>query len=239
MKILLIIILSSLLSIFSCDKKKPVDNENSSPGKTLKESIEKTIRGEEKTPGKLGLFEKTELPIKIKYEKLIIDSLKIDKKNYYFSILEFSDPTLNRFAVYDNKLRLMLLDKSLNGDISVDFVDKKEYKFLRVVESFLSKNVINVKRLSLYCIDTMKVNLAFRGFISLVQPDAFLSQEFKVFTKDSIVTTITLPQPKFNGFDSSDVFVFNKNVRRYVSLKNYFDSIVYTQIKAFNPEHFH
>ena len=238
MKILLITILSSLLSFFSCDKKEHLDDENSSSGKALKESIEKIFQGEE-APDKLGLFEKAELPVKMKYEKIIIDSLKIDKKSYYFSILEFSDSKLNRFAIYNNKLKLMLLDKSLNGDISVDFVDKQEHKFLRVVESFLSKNVINVKRLSLYCIDTMKVNLAFRSFITLVKPDAFLSQEFNTFTKDSIVTKLTLPRPQFKGFDSSDVFVFNKNIRRYISVKNLFDSIVYTQIKAFNPEHFH
>jgi hypothetical protein len=120
------------------------------------------------------------LPLNKNYNSLKIDSIKINSGEvFYFVLLEHPNPVYNVFAVYDTSLSLLLLDKSLNGNLSAEAVTLSGKQFVKVNEGFISKDVLVLNRLSLYKPDSSKISLVFRTHTKLAKPDIEYFQEVK------------------------------------------------------------
>jgi hypothetical protein len=179
-----------------------------------------------------GLIDLEDFPVNKGFNSLVADSFKTNGKRYYYVKLEYPNPVYNRYAVYNEKFNLLLLDKSLNGDMAIDFFVKDNMTFIKLAESFISKGALSLKRLSLYKVGSDNIKLVFRSYYSLNKPDAFFSQELGSITKDSITTEINVPEEVSSV--KKDKFVYSAKDERYVSSKNYFDRIIKQQVNSFD-----
>lgn len=229
MKKIIIPLLLVLVLAAGCSKEGT--SKKLTPG-NLKETVAQAISGNKEANSALqGLVDET-LPFNSSYNTLTADSFKSNGQRYYYVMLEYSNPVYNRFAVYNSKFNLLLMDKSLNGDVAMDYFVKDDVTFIKLAESFISKEALSLKRLSLYKIGQDNVKLVFRSFYSLSKPDAFFSQELGTISKDSIVTEISVPENV--SMVKMDKFVYSPQKERYVSENNYFDNIIKQQVKDFD-----
>lgn len=228
-----IILLFSVLLIAGCSKNGSSWSSKEA-NKSLRELTLSAISGNKQANTILSGLINTDLPVDKNYNALVIDSFKVNNNKYFYILLDYPNPFYNRFAVYDKQKNLLLLDKSLNGDLSVDMFNKDGMYFIKLVESFLSKDIISVKRLSIYKVEAGGVNLAMRTFYSMNRPDAFISQEITGITKDTITTSISAPGKLTD--QTGDVFIFSPSKGRYLSSSNIVDNLVKQQIRDFNME---
>ncbi|HEX2960594.1 MAG TPA: hypothetical protein VHO43_02320 [Ignavibacteriales bacterium] len=198
----------------------------------FKQLVVQAISGDEEANNALQGLVDQDLPVNTSYNTLLADSFKSNGQRYYYVMLEYSNPVYNRYAVYNSKFNLLLLDKSLNGDVAMDYFVKDDITFIKLAESFISKEALSIKRLSLYKVGQDNIKLAFRSFYSLNKPDAFFSQELGTITKDTIVTEISVPENVSTV--KSDRFIYSPKDERYRSENNYFDKIIKQQVKDFN-----
>lgn len=201
------------------------------PG-NFKELITQAISGDKDANTALQGLVDQNLPVNTEYNTLVADSFKSNGQRYYYIMLEYSNPMYNRYAIYNSRFNLLLLDKSLNGDMAMDFFVKDDITFIKLAESFISKEALSLKRLSLYKIGPDNIKLAFRAFYSLNKPDAFFSQEPGTISKDSIITDISVPESVSTV--KNDKYVYSPKEERYISQNNYFDQIVKQQVKDFD-----
>lgn len=179
-----------------------------------------------------GLID-SEMPKGTEYSTLVIDSIRLRHSKKLFSVLlQFNNPLYNRLAVYDSDLNLLLIDQSLNGNISVVFTSENGH-YLKAIEGFISKDMINLKRLSLYRVDSTSVRLAFRTFISMSKPDLFISQDIEQLTDSVIITNISFPEGMITSA-KKDTFRFSETELLFKSQRRSFDSIVINQINSYN-----
>ena len=129
MKSILFIITLFVLS--GCSKKeKPV--EEKLDGNILRTLVSEAINGIYSANQQLSDLIDYSLPIDSDYNSLIIDSLKLNNKTFYYVLLEFPDPEYNRFAVYDSSFSPQLLDKSLNGNIYQEKIKVGNKDFIKI-----------------------------------------------------------------------------------------------------------
>lgn len=224
--ILIICCILTFVLIGCFRSEEPVQEVTSINSLTLRELVRQASESNRESNDKLsGIFDES-FPINKNYNKLLTDSIQIiDGKTLFYVMLEYSNPLYNRFAVYDKYLNLYLMDKSLNGDFAFEIVTQDSQKYARIVESFLSRDIINLKRLSLYKIDTSSVSLAFRSYISMMTPELFLSQEIDSTSSNMLRTYLMLPR-QFDGTPTSDTFYYDKSKKMFLSKSNRFDGIV-------------
>lgn len=200
------------------------------PG-NLKDMVSLAISGDKAANTALqGLIDQN-LPVNKNYNSFAADSFKSNGQRYYYVLLQYSNPVYNRFAVYNSKFNLLVLDKSLNGDVAMDYFVKDDVTFIKLAESFISKETLSLKRLSLYKVGPEAIRLAFRSYYSLSEPDAFFSQELGTISKDSIITDISVPEAVSDI--KQDKFIYSPKEERYLSTNNYFDNIIKQQVKDF------
>jgi len=200
--------------------------------KNLRQYVIKAVSGDTLANRLLSGLVDSELPNGTEFSNLLIDSMKVEKtKKLYSVMLQFENPIFNRLAVYDSKLNLLMIDKSLNGNISVTYT-KDGGLFLKVVEGFISKDMINLKRLSLYKLDTASVRLALRTFISCSKPDIFLSQDLVSVSPNMIITNIAFPERMINTA-RKDTFFYDSLKKSYISSNKIFDLLVLDQVKNY------
>lgn len=200
----------------------------------LRGLIEKAIKGDTTANNKLNNPINLNFPVNTNYNFFKIDSLQIQSgKKFYLVILNYPNPVYNRFAVYDSTLRLYLLDKSLNGSIYESVINVNGNFMVKILEDFLSKDLLTVNRLSLYKIDNNSVKLVFRDFVKLVEPQIEYDQKITEISAGRIKADITSTKdsPIIN---KGDVFVYNYSDKKYVSPNNIFYNYVINQIKNFN-----
>lgn len=229
MKNIFIPVLFLLVLFAGCSKE---NKEKKLTAGNLRETVSQAIAGDKAANDILQGLVDQKLPVNRDYNSFAADSFKTRGTKYYYVLLQYSNPMYNRFAVYDSGFNLVLLDKSLNGDLAMDFFVKDDFTFIKLVESFISKEALSVKRLSLYKVDPNSIKLAFRSFYSLSKPDAFFSQELSSVTKDSIVTEISVPDNTVFPV-KGDKFVYSASERRYISPENSFDTIIKQQVRDF------
>ncbi len=163
------------------------------------------------------------------YNKIEIDSISEDSRKIYSLLLEHPIPAYNLFAVVDDSLNLLLKDVSLNGYISAKWKRLNDKTVLEVVEEFKSYEVFNLQRYSLYFPLKKSYQIVFRTFTFFTSPNDSLYQNIIEIT-DSIIKT-KIPKPKFLSIsDSSDEFLFDPLVFRYISSKNVFESTILKEI---------
>lgn len=227
------IFLFVVLILVSC-KDRVKQDPASINGPELKNLIEQSLQGGENSNGKLdGLFTFIANDFTT-YNKIIIDSIQIDKKPYYSVIVENQNPIYNLFAIIDIKMNLLLKDESLNGYLNSNWKKSGSKIFAVVDEAFKSKDIITLNRLSFYSVDTLVCDLVFRQFTKFKTPEKEAEQNI-IFVSDTTISTEII------GGTSSlkpvkDVFRFDVAKNQYISNQNKFDNLVTTEINELNIE---
>ena len=172
------------------------------------------------------------LPKNTGYNELRIDSIEnSSQKTFYTVLLQYPNPAYNRFAIYDSHLNNYLIDKSLNGNISEENISTGNLNFIKVNEQFISKDIFNLNRLSLYLISDTSVSLVFREFVSFKYDEFESSQKVDEITNSQIKTSISSNRysPVTN---KSDVFIFNQKSGKYESSDNLFQKFILDKINS-------
>lgn len=231
----IIIILIFFLFISGCSLiNKNKSNNDVYNSISLRALVEKAINGDTTANKKLNYLVDLNLPVSTGYNSFNIDSIKIQPgKKFYLVFLNFPNPVYNRFAVYDSTLRLYLLDKSLNGNLFESVINVNGRTMVKILEDFISKDVLTVDRLSLYRINLNSAKLVFRDFIKLAEPNIEFDQKITEISADRIKTEITSTKNSTIN-DKGDVFVYDYSNEKYASSNNVFSNFIINRITNFN-----
>jgi hypothetical protein len=195
--------------------------------------ILRAISGDTSANQKLSNLVDLNIPFNNDYNKLITDSLITKgKKKFFIVLLNYPNPIYNRLAVYDTALNMYLIDKSLNGYVSESLLNLNEKRLIKISESFISKDVLQVNRTSLYEINDSSANLCFRTFTRLTLPGSVFTQSISAFSNDQIITELSGTKVStISGM--KDIFTFNRSNKEYSSTGKVFDNFVLDRIKNF------
>jgi hypothetical protein len=152
-------------------------------------------------------------------------------KTFFTLILEYPNPVYNRFAIYDSALQLILMDKSLNGRIGMKTIDINDQHFIQVEESYISKDVLNLERVSLYTTDPT-ASLCFRTFTKLKTPKNEFFQTIADISSDTIKTNITSSK-RSPISNKPDIFIYNVNQKKYISTDQIFYNFIKVELEKF------
>jgi hypothetical protein len=142
------------------------------------------------------------------YNQLFIDELKSGSDTYFSIILEYADPKLNLFAIYDDQMNLYLVDKSLNGYLNSKWLENGSKKFVLLQEQFLTKDVLSIERLSIYEIADKSAWLVYREPSRFVKDNNLAYQRVETINDDYILTKLT-GTGNILGEIKVDTFYFN------------------------------
>jgi hypothetical protein len=228
---LIIITLLSLL-LFGCEKTikerpKPILSEN-----ILRDIAVNAINGKRIYNDSLSGLIDYSLPLNSNFNALKIERLISPVNKTFFAILiEYPNPIYNRFAVYDSALHLILIDKSLNGKIVLKTFSLNERQYIEIDESFLSKDVLELNRVSLYRADST-VTLGFRTFTKFTTPQNEYYQIITEIFPDRIKNNLTSTKRSLIS-DKSEIFTFDDNRKKYLSTDNIFINFIKKQASEF------
>ena len=230
-----IVIISLALIAFACQSNKEEKSVPLIDGKKIYSLVLEVLDNTNVSANPFQrLFDKAK-DKSFTYNKIEIDSVSIGDRKYYSLLLEHPIPAYNLFAVVDDSLNLLLKDVSLNGYISAKWKKLNDKDVIELDEEFKSYEIYNLQRYSLYYPVDNKYQLVFRTFMFFSSPKDSIFQNIVELT-DSIIKT-KIPKPKFLSVtDTSDEFVFNYKVMKYVSSKNVFDSMILEEINNTKTE---
>ncbi len=221
------IFILAILLISGCDfDNKQIDKSD------IEELITEAIAGDQDANTKLqGLLTSKHIG-KSDYNQLYIDELRANDKSYFSVILEYADPRLNVFAIYDNNLNFYLLDKSLNGYLNSKWVEVGTRKFAFLQERFFTKDILSIDRLSIYEINSNSASLVYRSLSRFAKDNILSYQTLESITKDYILTKINGPiENRINN--QLDTFYFNIDSKKYLSKLDVFDNYVRVEVNNF------
>ena len=207
------------------------NDENLNSAKLRELVLQAIDRNQEASVELKGLVD-AELISRKDFNNIRIDSGLVNNKYYYSVLLEYFDPLLNRFAIYDDQLRLYLIDKSLNGNLSAQWTEKENRNFVFVQERFLTKDVLNIDRLSIYEVYDSTAGLVYRSISRLVKDKNISTQTIENISTDFIVTKISV-RTNSNVINQTDTFYFDSDSRKYLSSKNLYNDYVKQEIDDF------
>jgi hypothetical protein len=226
-KILILVLSLFTLAFLACSS-----DSDQKPRPNLRELVIEAITGDSNANVQLqGLIDSIHIG-KTDFNQLHIDSLFANRKYYYSVLLEYFDPTLNLFAIYDDNLKFYLLDRSLNGYLSSEWVDLENRNFVFVQENFLTKDVLNIDRFSVYEIIDTTASLVYRSISRFVNDKDTSTQIIKKIAPDFILTKITL-KTHSKVINQVDTFYFKSDIRKYLSTKDVFNNFVKKEINDF------
>lgn len=218
----LVIILSVIFFISGCGQKTKIRQPANIPA--IEKTIERAKNGIVSANDTVSTLLDLSLYANKSYNKLKIDSLVLPSGKYFTILLEYSNPVNNKFGIYDDTLKTLLLDRSLYGELAENIISINSQKFINVNEGFSVKDIYEISRLSLYRVRNDSANLIFRTFTRLKEPGAVYTQELTAVTDSQIVTKISSTNEDFN--DKGDIFKFNRSSNTYVSRENLFTNFV-------------
>ncbi len=172
----------AILALNGCTQEKKLFTVYS-----LHEVVLRAMRGDAIANDTLSqLFDLT-IPVNPRYNAFLIDSFDTKfGKRVYTILLEYPNPFYNRFAIYDSSLNLLLIDRSLNGNLTLAKLDQTAEHFLSVTESFRTKDNIKLERLSLYAVKRDSALLALRTFMKYDDSTNMVSQKLLNVSGSSI-----------------------------------------------------
>lgn len=225
------LIFALLVNFFNGCSKNTGQGKEKADGKFFRKIVINAINGNITANDSLNKLIDFRLPLNFDYNDLKIDSLKnVSGKTLYTVLLQYPNPVYNRFAVYDSAFNNYLIDKSLNGKISEENFSANGLKFLKVNEQFISKEIFNLNRLSLYSVGDTSVNLVFRTLAGMKNRNLEYTQQVDEITADRIKTTSN--SNKYSPVrNKSDIFTFNSKSDKYESSNNIFDKYITSQIE--------
>lgn len=230
-QIIIFLVVTILTAITGC-KEKVEEKQFVFDGKSFLELVTNSIKGDEESKKTLeGLI--TFDAALSSFNKIEVDSLEINNSNYYTLLLENQNPVYNLFAIVDKDLNLILKDESLNGYLNLNFKKSGSRRFAVVSENFISKDIIELNRVSYYSLEQYSSDLVFRQFIKIKTPTKEAEQVISVISDTAIVTNIFYPQSK-SSKTTKDIFRFDVADSKYKSVNNTFDSLVVKEIRNLN-----
>jgi len=240
MKKSILLLLYTIIFVTAGCGEKTVEKKNIS-GKLLENLVVRAIEGNTSANDSLGMLINKQYPVNKNYNNLKIDSLKSKTGFLYYTVLlEYPNPAYNRFAVYDTLLQAHLIDKSLNGNISEDKIFTDGLSFIKLSEDFISKDIFNVQRISLYSVGDSTVSRVFRTFTKLEYSNRVYTQTVDEISAQRIKTSIT--SNRYSSVrNKSDIFMFDPAKDFYTSNNDLFDKYITRIInssrnKIKNPE---
>ncbi len=223
------VILASGCGLFNNNKEASMP-ANSGDIKTM---VLKAINGDKTSNNLLSNLIDLQLPVLNDYNKITVDSARtFGGKKFYFIVLTFPNPVYNRFAIYDTTLRAYLIDKSLNGNVSFGTEELNNKRLFELTENFISKDVLELQRISLYQIFDTTANLVFRTYAKLKTPTNVFTQTLSEISEDRIKTLLGSSKKSIIQ-NKADVFVYNPAQKKYVSQDSVFDNFVKAQVIGF------
>ncbi len=192
----------------------------------FQEVILKAMRGDAKANDTLSqLFDLT-IPVNPRYNTLIIDSINTQHgRTLYTILLEYPNPFYNRFAVYDSSLRLMLIDRSLNGNLKKSTLKVGTMQFIQITESFRSKDNIALERTSIYGMKRDSVVLGLRTFTKYNDSTVVLDRSIESMSKNLLLMKVNAKPKAVYNIDI-DRFTLDTNSMKYKPDNTLFDSKV-------------
>ena len=222
MKVLIVALFISFIFI-SCAKEEKVYQFKS---KGIENLVAEAAKGNKIANDSLSTLFDLNLPAQLIINKIEIDSIKnTSGKSFYGVLVEFPNPFFNRFAVYDSAMHCYLIDKSLNGYISLTSIHSDKRNYFQVFEQFTSKDILSFKRKNLYIVKRDTVNLALRLYTQFFSPSDQLIQEVETFTDDLIGTKI-ISKKGLSPQQNWDTYSFDEKRLKFSSLNNYFETII-------------
>jgi hypothetical protein len=214
-------------------KENPVEVVNKS---LISDLVYKAARGDGAANDSLSGLIDYNLPMNENYTSLEIEKGNSSNGTMFFAVkLQHENPIYNVFAIYDSTLTLFLLDRSINGYLSVEFLEQAEMQFFLLTEQFSAKDTLQLERLTLYRVKENSVVMAFRGFTKLTMPANEYLQVINEISESRIKTEITsLKNSPVNN--KGDVFSLNRSTGSYLSKDNVFDSFVSQQVENFRNQ---
>jgi hypothetical protein len=165
------------------------------------------------------------------FNELKVESLQVAPNKKLLTVLiEYPNSLFNRFAVYDHWMNPLLIDKSLNGWLSIEQLTVDSVQFIKLMEAFNSKEILEFERLSLYKFEDDSVYLALRIFTKFEEPKSINTQKIQKFNRDTILTQINTPGFRRN---ISDAFYYSDETKSYRSQNDLFKQFILNQIKNF------
>ncbi|NCQ17999.1 MAG: hypothetical protein GW805_06705 [Ignavibacteria bacterium] len=227
---LLISILFISFALAGCAKKEKVYQFSS---KGMEYLVSEAASGNKIANDSLSHLFDLNLPAQSVINKIAIDSIKNNSGKTFFGVLiEFPNPFFNRFAVYDSAMQCYLIDKSLNGYLSLTSINSEKKKYFQVFEQFISKDVLSFKRKNLYLVKGDTVIPALRFYTQFYSPTDQLIQEVETFTDDLIGTKI-LSGKGLSPQQNWDTFSFDERSLKFSSVNNYFEKIILQLVNQF------
>lgn len=225
-----ILIISALL--ISCKKEITVRQVDSG---SLRESILFYLDSSKQSIDNISsIFSNIKEPSK-NYNKIIVDSVQINKRKHYVLLFEHSIPVFNLFAILDDSLNLLLKDNSINGYLNYSLLSNGSTDYIQLTESFKSLDVFNINRISFYRKIGDKFHLVFRGIISFNSPKDSVVRNITSFTDSSIICSI----PKSSVLVKNKIeysYYFDNLLKIFSTRKDFMDSLVKREINSFASE---
>jgi len=229
-KIILLIFSLILLILVACD----TDN-----GKITKSGFEQlvtdAIAGNQEANQKIHDLISIKHRGKRNFNQIFVDELNVGSKIYFSVIIEYPDPRLNLFAIYDDDLNIYLVDKSLNGYLNSKWEVNGSKKYVFLQEQFLTKDVLSVDRFSVYELGDDTAWLVYRAPSRFVKNNILAYQRVETITDELILTKITGLGSKITDL-KVDTFYFNPDLKKYLSNKNLFENHINSEINNFEYE---
>jgi len=225
-----------LLFIFiatSCSDKTEIPESGVVDGNMLQSLVSEAVSGSIGANRLLSGLIDDDVSERRNYNQVKIDSFYLGGKIFFSVIIEYPDPALNLFAVYDQYLKFYLLDKSLNGNITAKWKKLDDKNLILVSERFISKDLLQLERFSIYSVDRLSAGLLFRSLNMFEKDGKEYFQTVTFISDEYIITTITGSSRE--GLTSkADTFYCNTISGDYLSPNNYFSSFVRNQIENYN-----
>lgn len=213
-----------ILSFTACNEPEQIENKRGIYGSEIRALFLNAMNGIQADNDTLSKPIDYTLPLGV-YNNFILDSIYITNTKFFYVIAEFGNPVYNRLAVYDTLLNLHLIDKSLNGNISVKTFLLDSAAFLKVEEHFISKDVFETIRVSFYRFLNDSVKLVYRDYVYFKTNRFTVSQQIISFENDTIKTKLTSPASiKFPAYE--DYFVYERITDSYTNGNSIFSNYV-------------
>lgn len=208
----------TLLSLFVFGCSNPIKKETppSLSETTLKTIAIKAINGERIYNDSLSGLIDYSLPINSNFNDLKTIRIVTPVNKIFFALLlQYPNPAYNRFAVYDSSLYLILIDKSLNGNIDLKTIYINNQQFIETDESFLTKDIVELNRVSLYKTDST-VTYRFRAYTKFTTSNNQYYQIITEISPNRIKANLTSTKPSIIS-NKSEIFTYDDNKKNILA----------------------
>lgn len=232
MKIIYVKIFFIILLFISCKEEVKVKVINSD---SLKESIILYLDSSKQTINNISSLFLNVKENSSNYNKIIVETVEINKRKHFVVLLEHPLPIFNLFLVLDDSLNLLLRDNSLNGYLTFTKHSVGDAEYLQLTEKYKSLDVFNLTRVSFYKKIGNKLRLVFREHISFITPKDSVTCNITEFNDSVIVCSI--PKSKLLVKQTLNYkYTFDELLKIYSTQQNYMDNLIKNEINNFSNE---